>query len=147
MNALRSYLYEFGHAFPQGIAHLKRIETLVDDPNSELPELVCNECRDLLIQIFEISERIDIKTRRIKDLAAETDTARRLQTMLGLGPIMALAIEAFAPCFTSFKRGIDLDAWLGLVPRQHSSGGEERLGLDSKAGQADIRKLLINWAM
>lgn len=147
VNALRSYLYEFGHTFPQGIAHLKRIETLVDDPSSKLPELVCNECRDLLIQISEISERIDIKTRRIKDLAAETDTARRLQTMPGIGPITALAVEAFAPCMTSFKRGRDFAAWLGLVPRQHSSGGKERLGRVSKAGQADIRRLLIMGAM
>lgn len=81
VNAIRSYLCEFGHTFPQGTAHLKRIETLIDDPNSKLPELDCNECRDLLIQLSEISERIDIKTWRFKDLATETDTARRLQTM------------------------------------------------------------------
>lgn len=147
VNALRSYLYEFGYAFPQGIAHLKRIEALVDDPDCDLPALVCDECCDLLIQISEISERIDIKTRCIQDLAAETDTARRLQTMPGIGPITALAVEAFAPCMASFKRGRDFAAWLGLVPRQHSSGGKERLGRVSKAGQADIRKLLIMGAM
>lgn len=147
VNALRSYLYEFGYAFPQGIAHLKRIEALVDDPDCDLPALVCDECCDLLIQISEISERIDIKTRCIQDLAAETDTARRLQTMPGIGPITALAVEAFAPCMESFKRGRDFAAWLGLVPRQHSSGGKERLGRVSKAGQADIRKLLIMGAM
>ena len=53
----------------------------------------------------------------------------------------------FALCMTSFKRGRDFAAWLGLVPRQHSSGGKERLGRVSKAGQADIRKLLILGAM
>jgi transposase len=53
---------------------------------------------------------------------------RRLQTMPGIGPITALAVEAFAPAMTSFKRGRDFAAWLGLVPRQHSSGGKERLG-------------------
>ena len=59
----------------------------------------------------------------------------------------ALAIEAFAPDMTSFKSGRDFAAWLGLVPRQHSSGGKERLGRVSKAGQADIRRLLIIGAM
>lgn len=67
--------------------------------------------------------------------------------MPGVGPITALAIEAFAPDMTSFKSGRDFAAWLGLVPRQHSSGGKERLGRVSKAGQADIRRLLIIGAM
>jgi hypothetical protein len=61
----------------------------------------------------------------------------------GVGPLTALAIEAFAPDMNSFKRGRDFAAWLGLVPRQHSSGGKERLGHVSKAGQVDIRRLLI----
>ena len=61
--------------------------------------------------------------------------------------MIAFAVEAFAPCMTSFKRGRDFAAWLGLVPRQHSSGGKERLERISKAGQADIRNLLIMGAM
>lgn len=146
-NALRSHLYEFGCAFPQGIGHLRRVDALLDDPNCGLPDLVCDECRDLLDQISEMTARIDTKTRQIKALGAETDTARRLQTMPGVGPLIALAVEAFAPDMTHFKRGRDFAAWLGLVPRQHSSGGKERLGRVSKAGQADIRKLLIVGAM
>jgi len=59
----------------------------------------------------------------------------------------AFAIEAFAPEMKSFRRGRDFAAWLGLVARQHSSGGKERLGRISKAGQADIRRLLIIGAM
>ena len=59
----------------------------------------------------------------------------------------ALAVEAFAPEVSQFKRGRDFAAWLGLVPRQHSSGGKERLGRISKAGQSDIRRLLIIGAM
>ncbi len=147
VNALRSYLYEFGYIFPQGIGHLKRVEAFLEDPNSGLPELVCGECHDLLHQISEMTARIDAKTRQIKVLGTETDTARRLQTMPGVGPIIALAVEAFAPDMASFRRGRDFAAWLGLVPRQHSSGGKERLGRVSKAGQADIRKLLIIGAM
>lgn len=67
--------------------------------------------------------------------------------MPGVGPMTALAVEAFAPAMGSFKCGRDFAAWLGLVPRQFSSGGKERLGRVSKAGQADIRRLLIIGAM
>lgn len=92
-------------------------------------------------------ERIQTKTKQIGALATQTDTARRLQTMPGVGPVSALAVEAFAPPMESFRRGRDFAAWLGLVPRQHSSGGKERLGRISKSGQADIRRLLIMGAM
>jgi transposase len=147
VNALRAALYEYGHTVPQGISHLKRIETILDAPDSDLPDLVRDECRDLLAQIAETTARIDERTGRIKALAAETDIARRLQTMPGVGPVTALAVEAFAPEMAQFRRGRDFAAWLGLVPRQRSSGGKERLGRVSKAGQADIRRLLIVGAM
>ena len=147
VNALRSVLYEFGHPTPPGIGHLKRIEAIIEADNSDLPELVCGECRDLLLQISEKTQRIETKTKQIGVLATQTDTARRLQTMPGIGPMSALAVEAFAPPMESFRRGRDFAAWLGLVPRQHSSGGKERLGRISKAGQTDIRRLLIVGAM
>ena len=147
VNALRATLYEYGHTIPQGIAHIKQIEAILDAPHSELPALVRDECRDLLAQIAEKTARIDERARKIKTLAAETDAARRLQTMPGVGPMTALAVEAFAPEMAQFRRGRDFAAWLGLVPRQHSSGGKERLGRVSKAGQADIRRLLIIGAM
>ncbi|OIQ77219.1 transposase IS116/IS110/IS902 family protein [mine drainage metagenome] len=97
--------------------------------------------------LAEKTERITAKTKKLKALAAETDTARRLQTMPGVGPLTALAVEAFAPDMEQFKCGRDFAAWLGLVPRQHSSGGKDRLGRMSKAGQNDIRRLLIIGAM
>ena len=147
VNALRSVLHEYGHTVPQGLGHLRRIEDMLDEPRCDLPVLVRDECRDLLAQIAEKTARIDERTGRIKALAAETDTARRLQTMPGVGPMTALAIEAFAPETAQFRCGRDFAAWLGLVPRQHSSGGKERLGRVSKAGQADIRRLLIIGAM
>jgi transposase len=147
VNALRSHLYEYGHTVPKGIGQIKRIEVILDEPNSDLPGLVREECHDLLEQIAEKTVRINIKTERIKSLAAETDTARRLQTIPGVGPLTALAVEAFAPDMASFRCGRDFAAWLGLVPRQYSSGGKARLGRVSKAGQADIRRLLIIGAM
>jgi transposase len=147
VNALRATLYEYGYVAPQGICHLQRIEAIVEEPNSELPVLVREECRDLIAQIAEQTTRIEAKTSKAKTLSADADTTRRLQTMPGVGPMIALALEAFAPPMESFRRGRDFAAWLGLVPRQHSSGGKERLGRVSKAGQADIRRLLIIGAM
>ncbi len=147
MNALRAVLYEFGYTAPQGLRQLKCIEAIVREPNSDLPALVREECQDLIEKIMEKTVRIDAKTKRAAKLSAQTDTARRLQTMPGVGPLTALAIEAFAPAMESFRCGRDFAAWLGLVPRQHSSGGKERLGRVSKAGQAEIRRLLIIGAM
>lgn len=147
VNAMRAVLYEYGHVFPAGIGHLKRIEAVIEDPNCDLPDPITVECRDLLAQIAEKTDRIDAKTKSLKDMAAETDMARRLQTMPGVGPLTALAVEAFAPDMSQFRCGRDFAAWLGLVPRQHSSGGKERLGRMSKAGQGDIRRLLIIGAM
>jgi len=147
VNALRACLYEYGHVVPQGIHNIKRIEGILDVPNSDLPDLMREECKELLVQIAEKTIRINARTGKIKALAAEADAARRLQTIPGVGPLTALAVEAFAPAMECFKCGRDFAAWLGLVPRQFSSGGKERLGRISKAGQADIRRLLIIGAM
>lgn len=145
VNALRAVLYEFGHVVPQGIAHIKSIEAILTE--TDLPDLVRQECHDLLAQISEQDVRIVEKTKIIASLARESGETQRLQTMPGVGPLTALAVEAFAPDLHVFRRGRDFAAWLGLVPRQQSSGGKERLGRISKAGQADIRQLLIMGAM
>lgn len=133
--------------FPTGIVQLKRIETLISDPDCGLPELIIAECKDLLEQITEKTKRVEERNRTLKALSSETGAARRLQTMPGVGPLGALAVDAFAPDMAQFKCGRAFAAWLGLVPRQHSSGGKERLGRISKAGQPDIRRLLIIGAM
>ncbi|MEO9338645.1 IS110 family transposase [Mesorhizobium sp. SB112] len=147
VNALRAVLYEYGQVIPLGIGHIKRVEAIVEDTEIDLPELVREECRDLLAQIAEKSNWIEEKTRKLAELSRQSEVARRLQTMPGVGPVIALAVEAFAPAMENFRCGRDFAAWLGLVPRQFSSGGKERLGRVSKAGQADIRRLLIIGAM
>ncbi len=146
-NALRALLYEHGHVFPIGMRHLSRMTALVEDETVDLHALIREECLDLLAQIAEKTARIAERTTKLKTLAAESDRARRLQTMPGVGPLTAVALEAFGPDMAQFKTGRDFAAWLGLVPRQHSSGGKERLGRMTKAGQADIRRLLIIGAM
>ena len=147
VNALRAVMYEYGYVFPLGIANVKRIEASLEEPNGGLPELAIEECRDLILQISEKTIRIEAKTKKAKVLSKKADLTRQLQTMPGVGPLTSLAIEAFAPPMDCFKCGRDFSAWLGLVPRQRSSGGRARLGRISKAGQADIRRLLIIGAM
>ena len=144
---MASALYEYGYIVPQGIRQLGRIEEILEAPHSDLPDLMRDECRDLLDQIAEQTVRINARMEKIKALAAEADTARRLQTIPGVGPMTALAVEAFAPSMESFNCGRAFAAWLSFVPRQFSSGGKERLSHTSKAGQADIRRLLIIGAM
>jgi len=147
VNALRACLYEYGYVVPQGLQHLNRVPEILDGSHNDLPSLMIEECRDLLEQISEKTRRIEGRNEKIKALAAAVDTTRRLQTIPGVGPLTALAVEAFAPPMETFRCGRDFGAWLGLVPRQSSSGGKERLGRMSKAGQSDIRRLLIIGAM
>jgi len=147
VNTLRALLYEHGHVFPIGMSHLARMKAFVQDETGDLHALIREECLDLLMQIAEKTARIIGRTTKLKTLAAQSDRARRLQTMPGVGPLTAVAVEAFGPDMADFKTGRNFAAWLGLVPRQHSSGGKERLGRMTKAGQADIRRLLIIGAM
>jgi transposase len=147
VNSLRAHLYEFGYIAPQGICHLKRLEEIVTDERTELPETVREICRGLIEQIGQLASRVDELKKQIDALAKQAEASRRLQTMPGVGPILALAIETFTPPMDSFKRGRDFAAWLGLVPLQKSTGGKQRLGKMSKMGQRDIRRLLIIGAM
>lgn len=121
VNALRAVLYEFGHVVPQEMRNVKLIDAIIEQPDSDLPALVRIECMDLVKQIAAQTARIDAKTIAAKQAAAAAETARRLQTMPGVGPINALAVEPFAPTMQNFKRGREFAAWPGLVPRQHSS--------------------------
>jgi transposase len=95
INALRACLYEYGHIIPQGAHQIKRVAEILDTPNSDLPALMREECAELLEQIAEQTVRINARTTKIKALAVEADTARRLQTIPGVGPLTALAVEAF----------------------------------------------------
>jgi len=85
VNALRPVFYEYGHLISTGIGHLKRLETIIEGDNSDLPWLVHEECRDLLRQIAEKTQRIEAKAKQIASLATQTELARRLQIMPAVG--------------------------------------------------------------
>ena len=147
INAVRAYLFEFGHVIPKGTRHLRRVADLISDDTVALPPAVRDICRCTLVQIEQKTVLIDDTVKQISSMAREQDSLKRLQTMPGLGPITAVAIETFAPPMDTFRRGRDFAAWLGLVPKQNSTGGKQRLGRMSKMGQRDIRRLLIIGAM
>lgn len=147
INALRGHLAEYGVVVAQGVVHVKRLQDAIDAPEVNLPTMVRDIGRMYLDQIAMCSDKIGVLEKSIRAEAARGETTARLQTMPGIGPVCAMAIEAFAPPMDSFRRGRDFSAWLGLVPRQKSTGGKQILGKTSKMGQRDIRRLLIIGAM
>lgn len=147
INALRAHLAEHGLIASQGISNLAGIQWLVEEAATDLEPLVVETARIYLEQIADLSSRIMKMEATLKQEAARSDASSRMMTMPGIGPITTMAIEAFAPSLSVFKRSRDFSAWLGLVPRQHSTGGKQVLGRTSKMGQRDIRRLLIIGAM
>lgn len=147
INALRGHLAEFGLVAPKGPVHLKLLQATLNGPQVDLPTTV-REMGQLYLQ--QIGDLTKVITRLADELEVATrtdDELRRLCTVPGIGPVTAGAIAAFAPDLETFDSGRNFAAWLGLVPRQHSTGGKTRLGAVSKMGQCDIRKLLIIGAM
>ena len=146
VNALRGHLAEHGIVAAQGLAEVKVLAAALGETASVHPLV-----RELGHRYLDHIARLDVEIaefdKRLRRLAKDDETSNRLQSMPGIGPITAAAIEAFAPPMATFKRGRDFAAWLGLVPRQHTTGGKPRLGRTSKMGQRDIRRLLIIGAM
>ena len=147
INALRGHLAEHGLVAARGPAHVKRLADALADVDTVLPDGVRDLGQIYLDQIDGLTARIADLDAKMKRAAKDADLARRAQTMPGVGPVTALAIETFAPDMASFRRGRHFAAWLGLVPKQHSTGGKARLGKTSKMGQRDIRTLLVSGAM
>jgi transposase len=117
---------------PKGAIHVRRLADAVSDEVVHLPEGVRGLAKVYLAQIEGLNVQVTALDRQMKGAAKEAEAARRAQTMPGVGPITALAIETFAPDLNCFRRGRDFAAWLGLVPKQNSTGGKPRLGKTSK---------------
>ena len=150
INALRGHLAEFGLVTGKGRENVDKLRSALMNPDeeaSDLPASVCEMAQLCFDQIDDLSRRIADLDAQIAAASRQSRLSARLQKMPGVGPITAMALAAFAPPMESFRQGRDFSAWLGLVPRQHSSGGKPRLGRTSKSGQRDIRRLLIIGAM
>lgn len=147
VNALRGHLAEYGIVVPTGLGHVGRLEGILEDEGAGLPKTVIDLARLLLQRVTELNERIGDLETMLRERAAQDETMKRLTTIPGVGTVTAAALVTFAPPAATFAKGRDFAAWTGLTPRQHSSGGKERLGQTSKMGQRDIRRLLITGAI
>lgn len=147
INALRGHLAEFGLVAPKGPASLKVLEAALAESDTEIPARTRAMATLYLSQIATLTGVITELAEELEHAAKTDEDLRRLRTVPGVGPVVAGAITAFAPEMSTFKSGRNFAAWLGLVPKQRSTGGKARLGAVSKMGQCDIRKLLIVGAM
>ena len=147
-NAMRAHLSEFGIVAPVGRLGLERLLTVISDQqDTRVPDdaRICLEM--LMAQLGVVKEQILENDRRIRESARQTEVGRRLMEIPGVGPLLASAFVASVADPTIFRTGRDLAAWIGLVPRQNSSGGKERLGGISRAGNRYLRQMLVVGAM
>jgi transposase len=143
INALRSHLAEFGMIAPKGPANIAALAARLGEPGEKLPIEARIMLEVLADTIAALDGRVTQLDREIARRAREDETARRLMTIPGVGPITATAMAALAPSADTFRRGRDFAAWVGLTPLQKSTGGKQRLGRISKMGERSLRRLLI----
>ncbi|UEM07108.1 IS110 family transposase (plasmid) [Skermanella rosea] len=147
INALRAHLAEFGIIAPQGVGKVVQLTAVVADlEDTRVPVLARSVLQSLVDQLRDTERRIEELDARLAEQARESKVCQRLMTVPGIGPITATALAATVGDATIFASGRHLAAWLGLVPRQNSSGGRERLGSISKAGDGYLRRLLVHGA-
>lgn len=115
----------------------------LNDPESGLPAEATATLQVLIGNLAQLEAQIAELDARIARCARENEVARRLMTVPGIGPLIATAIATLAPPPETFCKARDFAAWLGLVPRQHSTGGKQRLGAATKMGERSLRRLLI----
>lgn len=143
-NALRSHLSEFGIVVAKGIENIAKLATIVETAGKDHLPMAAVEALSVIIgQLRDLKGRIDALDKAILRWHRKNPESRRLATIPGIGPITASALSATITDASQFKSGRQLAAWLGLVPRQNSSGGKERLGRISKQGDRYLRQLLV----
>jgi transposase len=143
INRMRALLTEFGVVLPQSAEVVRR---QASGGAELLPALARRMIEDLRAHLVLLDERIAVYDREIEALARQSEPTRRLMGIRGIGPLTAQAIVATVGNARDFRNGRQFAAWLGLTPRQHSSGGKSRLGHITKRGDAYLRGLLVQGA-
>jgi len=147
VNALRGHLAEFGIVAPQGLHRVRELTAIVDSSDVRLPDAARAALRFVLDELVGVDARIAAIEAGIAKSAKADQTAKRLMTIPGIGPIIASRLVATVADPGVFRSGRDLAAFIGLVPRQHSTGGRARLGRITKQGNGALRRLFVNGAM
>src|SRR5271166_4654611 len=148
LNALRGHLSEIGVVAAQGVQNAYALKRLACDGFDDSGEIVVPDCVRLALaplvrQIDALDEAIEAIDKELEASAKADETARRLMTIPGVGPVTAMALLATVQDFGAFSSGREFAAFLGLTPREHSSGGKPRLGRITKMGDRYLRKLLV----
>lgn len=143
VSAMRAHLAEYGIVAPRGRAHVRDLVAVLEGDGDPLPDLA----RQTLLLIAQMIESLSEQIRKIEiELMAwhrASPACRRLESIPGIGFITATALVATVGDARAFRSGRQFAAWLGLVPKQHSSGGKERMGAISKMGDRYLRHLLV----
>jgi transposase len=143
LNGLRGHLGEVGVIAAQGPRYARELADRIEAGDETIPLVVCEALAPLVRQLHSLDEEIARLDRTIAKMAQKDETARRLMTIPGVGPITASAMAASVQDVSAFQGPREFAAFLGLTPRQNSSGGKARLGRVSKMGNRYLRKLLV----
>jgi transposase len=144
VNALRSHMAELGFIAPQGISRISDLlAVLLGEDDAKLPTLARQAFRSLVTELEALGCRLKEIEAEIVTWHKENEASRRLATIPGIGPITASAIVATVTDPTQFHSARQFAAWIGLVPKQTSSGGKQRQGGISKQGDRYLRRLLV----
>jgi transposase len=147
INALRGHCGELGIVVAQGASRVAELIAIIEDQEDDrIPALAREALGYLVGQLRMVQAQVLGLEKKLKTWHRANEASRRLETIPGVGVITATALVATIGDASQFRSGRQLAAWLGLVPRQHSSGGKERLGRISKRGDGYLRKLLVHGA-
>ncbi len=148
INAMRAHMAEFGIVAGIGRNGVEKLLELISKGEDERIPPVARECLMALAAQLELVKRQILEAdRRVLAWHRTSKTSKRLEAIPGVGPLVATALVASIPDPHVFRSGRDLSAWIGLVPKQNSTGGKERLGSISKAGNRYLRQLLVVGAL
>jgi transposase len=147
VNALRAHMAEFGMVAPQGLRNVELLTKIVAHEQERLPELAQQILQLIVDQLHDTTTRVRQIELRLTRWHRQSRVSQLLATVPGVGIMGASAIAATVADPSLFRSGREFAAWLGMTPRQNSSGGKERLGRTSKRGDKYIRSLLIAGAV
>jgi transposase len=148
INVIRAHLSEFGIVAPVGRKGVEELLSVVADPSDKRLLDVARACLAALgAQLRRLKEQIQEFDRMIMAWHRSNETSQRLDAIPGVGPILATALVGIIADPKAFRSGRNFSAWIGLVPKQHSSGGKDRLGSISKQGDRYLRSLFMAGAL
>ena len=147
-NHMRGLLMEFGVVIPQGIASLRRrLPEVLEDGDNEVPDMYRPTLHRLYVRFLELREDIETMNKQVKELVKQHPDCKRLTALEGVGPISAVLLYASLGTGEAFSGSREFAAYLGLTPRQFSSGGKTNIvGLSKKVGNCRLRSVLIQGA-